>query len=922
VDAISGQGGWPDGYREALILDQVVARVLPAKIDPGRNAFVEIARPRLQSGARGVPAFCTVVQAPAGYGKTALLRQWRREMPAGHVFGWLRCDRDDNDVRTFLRGLTAALSSAGLGNLPDIEASDGLEWKSQLNAVIGAIGQAGLSVWLVLDDFHEIVSEQVCAALSHLSSYPPEDFHLVLSGRRRPRLPLSHLAASGRVRWLRAEDLRFDLRETRQFLEAQADVELDPFDIEPFFEATQGWPAGLQLAAIDIARAKRKEDAIAAFTGLTAEVSSYFDECVMDPMQPGAADLLTQLSVLDELARPVCEVIVGAGETGFLFDLLAQGELLADRRHERGESYVLHPLFRTYLRTRLDRSEAFSASDLHRRAGAHFAGLGQWPQAVQHAFSSGDTKTALEWAERCAVYEIGKGDPLRVTGWLGHVSGEELSDRWPLLAAMGTAYALSLRLDDARAIAATIEGIVAASADGPDAGKLAAYLKTLQLCIAYMSDDIPLMLGLAEGFIGARDRDDHWPRIVVSNALIHGNLVAGEIERARQFEPLGQSEIDDPNEFFSAAYQICLLGLCDVAEVKLMDAEARFRRAYGLAEKSSGRKTAVTALCASLLAAVSYEHDRVEEAETLVFGRLELIEQTGFVEALQNCYVTLARIHAARGNWKVAHSILDRGVLFARRRGLVRLRGACLAERIEISLKQGQVGKAQALMSELGWIVPQTGVVARSAESYVRQLHLHASGLVALARGRTKDACAILERYVASEGWDDYATLRARIQLAVALEGEGRLLQAQDAMGDAVLAAAAGGLIRSFLDAGAAARALLKLVLDRMANDPRAMASATYRSRLSQALAREDADGQRGGVVVDKPRLAQAAMLTERELDLLSRVRRGLTNKEIAGELGIGVETVKWHLKNVFGKLKVKNRAGAVACAAADPRRG
>ncbi len=904
-------------------MDDAVADVLPAKIDPGRSAYIEIARPRLVPGGRDIAGTCIVVQAPAGYGKTALLRQWRQELSrAGHGVGWLRCDRDDNDTWTFLRGLSAALSAAGIHGLPRLDGvSPEAGWKSYLGAVIAAVSRSDLPIWLVLDDFQEIGAEDVLAALSHFISYAPDGLHLVLSGRRRPLLPLSHLAASGRIRWLRVDDLRFDLAETRRFLEAQADMEFDPFDIEPLFEATQGWPAGLQLAANDIARVKRKEDAIAAFAGLTADVSSYFDECVMRELTQATGDLITRLSVLDELERPVCAGIVGGRETSHLFDLLAQGDIFAERRDERGDLYVLHPLFRTYLRVRLDRSEAISEADLHRRAGTHFAKAGQWPQAVQHAFASGDTQTALEWAERCAADEIRKGDPLRVAGWLGHVPGKELDNRWPLLAAVGTAYALSLRLDDARAIAATIEGIVADSVDGPEKWNLATYLKALQLCIAYMSDDIPLMLELAERFIGAGERDDHWPRIMVSNALIHGNLVAGEIERARQFEPLGQSEIDDPDELFSAAYQICLLGLCDVAEVKHMDAEVRFRRAYGLAHGNSGRKTAATALCASLLAAVCYEQGRVEEAEGLVFGRLEMIEQTGFVEALQSCYVTLARINAARGNWNVAHSILDRGALFARRRGLLRLRGACLAERVEISLRQGQTGKAQTLMSELGWIAPETGTAARSAEAYVRQLHFHESGLVAMARGRAAEACEIFRRYVNSVGWDDYAILRARVHLAVALEATGKLLQAQDEMAEAVLSATAGGLIRTFLDAGPAARVLVKVVLVRLTDNPRNRASAAYLERLSKALVLEEADRRQATESFTKPAAAQAAMLTERELDLLSSVRRGMTNKEIAVELGIGVETVKWHLKNVFGKLNVRNRAEAVACAVEDRRR-
>lgn len=906
------------GQEQLGALEQVLQPVLQAKLDPGRSSSFEIARPRLLSAGPSAMAVCTVVQAPAGYGKTTLLRNWRKELSdEGKAACFLRCDRDDNSVAAFLRGLTTSLSAAGLDGLPRIDdVSAGPAWKPLLAAIIVAIDRAGCAVWVMLDDFHEITDPVLRDALSFLLSYAPAGFHLVLSGRRRPFLPLAHLAASGQVRWIRTGDLRFDLAETRQFLQAQVGAELDPFDIEHILEATQGWPAGLRLVVADIARSKRKEDAVAALEKVTPGVRDYFMECVLAGLSPDACELLPRAALLDEMSRPACNALIGGQETDALFNLLARGDLFAEPRDEGGDSYAFHPLFRSFLIGRLTLAEV-DIAPLHRRAGQFFADAGQWPQAVQHAFAGGDTQAGLSWAQRCAGQVIGKGDPLRVANWVSCFPGEELNDRWPLLAAVGTAYALSLRLDDARTIAATIEGIVATNADRGEVHELSRGLKALWLCIAYMSDDIPLMVTLADRYSQASDGDDQWPHLMVSNALIHGNLLAGNIDRARQFEPLGQAEMDEPDSAFSVAYQMCLLGLCDVAELKLTDAEARFSGAYHLVDPGSGGQTAATALCASLLAAIHYEHDELETSESLLFGCLEQIGQTGFVEALQNCYLTLARIHAARQDWKVAHSILDRGAIIARRRSLPRLRGACLAERIDFALRQGQIGKAQTLLSELGWIAPEAGIAARSAQAYVRQLHLRASGVVAMACGRTKQACSIFERYIASDGWDAYAILRTRIHFAAALEAEGKLLQAQDQMATAVISAAPGNLVRSFLDAGPAARKLLGDVLPRLAGGSPGHEMVGYLARLSNALDRHHA----GDAPRAKPRPSQISALTEREIRLLACVRRGLTNKEIAGELGIGVETVKWHLKNVFGKLKVRNRAEAVACAVEDPWR-
>ncbi|MGO4840175.1 hypothetical protein AB4144_48805, partial [Rhizobiaceae sp. 2RAB30] len=156
------------------------------------------------------------------------------------------------------------------------------------------------------------------------------------------------------------------------------------------------------------------------------------------------------------------------------------------------------------------------------------------------------------------------------------------------------------------------------------------------------------MLSLAKEFHEPGAAAEKWPRSVISNAFVHGYLIAGDIAQARASEWRGPIEYDEPAGLFSAVCQICLVGLCDVAEIRLGDAERRFRESLRLSEQRAGWNTAPTALSASLLASVRYEQNDLDDAEELLVGRLDLVEQTCFVEGLQACYLTLARVHAAR----------------------------------------------------------------------------------------------------------------------------------------------------------------------------------------------------------------------------------------------------------------------------------
>lgn len=857
----------------------------------------------------------TVLNAPAGFGKTTLLCQWRAALlDQRDRVAWLSIDEGDDDPDDFAAALLLAVEAAGqpAGTTIDLIGRGAAgPWKQVLTELIGKLEATSEPLWLMFDDYHRVRSDGVGEAMAFLLSHVPDCLQIVLAGRSKPRLALAQMRAANRLRELSAGDLRFDLDETRRFFLTELPAEVDLFDMERLVELTQGWPAGLRMAAQDLTLTKRRKDALTGFANLSENVENYFEECVIADMPPDELVLLSRASILDELNHSLCAAVAGEDGIDRLFRRLKLGELFAERVDDKGEHFKLHPLFQKCLRSRLDRMTEADPRTLHGKASGWFAQRQDWPQAVHHAFASGNTAQALEWAEQCALTEVGRGNLSTVLGWVGRIPYDELLHRRPLLAAAGTAYALSLRLEDARTVAAAIETVIASSPPGPDIDRLSLYRKVLRICIAYMSDDGLSLLSLAKEFHEPGAAEQTWPRSVICNAFVHGYLIAGDIGQARASEWRGPVEYDDPAGLFSAVCQICLLGLCDVAEGHLEDAERRFRDALDLAEQRAGWNSAPTVLCASLLATVRYEQDDLDDAEALVVGRLELVEQTCFVEALQACYLTLARVHVTRRQWQAAHSLLGRGAELGRKRDWLRLRGACTAERLRICLLQGRTAPAQALLSALRSMVPAKTCADRSPGSYVGQLVLLSEGRILQETGKPQQACIVLDRYIREASWDDYSALQAGIPYATALLACGKRGQALEAMADVIVRSEAGGLLRSFADAGPTAVALAVAAIGFLRESGDGRASPDYLARLSDTLGRAASDPEANSAPFSV--WDPSVQLTARERDLLARVQHGMTNKEIAQDLDIGIETVKWHLKNVFGKLKAKNRTEAIA---------
>lgn len=877
------------------------------KLAPRAWNYEEMTRPRLkQHLATASSTRVTIITAPAGYGKTVTLRQWREELLAqGERVAWIELDDRDDDRLSLSRIMQQSILGEELPGDPR-------SWRTSLDTLIDSVSHLPGLTWLMLDNYSLDRCDGVDEVISHLMDNGPDCLRIVISGRRRPRIPVARLRLANQLLELSLEQIRYDPEESARFLKIELPAEIDLIDHEQILAMTRGWPAGLRMAATMLGRSKRTKDALAALAQLPSEFAEFFAECLARDVTAHQLDLLARTSILDELSLPLCRAVAGAVGIEDLFRRLRSGELFAHCVDEGGTRFQLHPQFRQYLQTYLDERLNEDGKLRNARASAWFAQKGDWQLAVQHAFSAGNTLQALEWARRCALEEVAKGNLSMVLGWLGQVSTSQLMGDGALLAAAGTAYALSLRLDDARSIAGRIENLIAASPPNPDLHELSDYRKSLLIFIAYMSDDGTTLLALADEFRNSVSQA--WSVLVVGNATIHGHLMGGNIALARgSLQPL-PIEADQPALSFSVVCRTCLLALCDVAENRLDEAEPRLRQALNLAQRVTGSNTAPAVLAASLLAFVRYQRNDLFEAESLLSGHLDLIEQTCFVEGLIACYLTLVRIMVSRGDWKSTSRLLERGDALGRKRDWLRLRTVCIAEQIRLNLLQSRVTQARTLMTVFRGIVQARPPTDRSPTSFGWRLLRMCEARLLMAENKPHQAAEIFELQMHSFAWDKPAELEAGIEYAVSLLAIGRRGVAMELMTSLLAQSEVGDVIRPFIDSGAEAVTLTQSVIAFLQNGNSKRVSPDYLRRLAVALATVKVERPHG---YTEP--FGTSSLTLREREVVSRVQHGMTNKEIASDLKISLETVKWHLKAIFKKLNVRNRTEVVSVSHAGP---
>jgi LuxR family transcriptional regulator, maltose regulon positive regulatory protein len=851
---------------------------------------------RLQQGLSGA---LTLASAPAGFGKTTLISQWLAG--CARPAAWLSLDERDNDPARFLAYLVAALqtigATIGAGILRVLQASQPPPFEALLTTLLNDLTTLPDPFVLVLDDYHLIEAQAVNQALTYLVEHLPPQMHLVLATREDPPLPLARLRARGQVTELRAADLRFTPVEAVAFLKEVMGLSLSAEDIAALERRTEGWIAGLQLAALSLQRHEDPARFIQAFTGSHQFVLDYLVEEVLQQQSQHVQTFLLRTSILERLCGPLCEAVAldPATPGQATLEALDRANLfLVPLDHER-QWYRYHHLFAEVLRQRLRQripsapeEEGRGVAELHQRASFWYEAQGLALEAFQHAAAAQDVDRAARLIEGQGMPRHFGGAMVPVLRWLASLPKAVLDERpslWVkyagLLLVNGQAAGVEEKLQAAEAALAGVE---------PDddtrnlVGQIAAARATLALT-RYQAD---IMLAQSRRALEYLHPTNLAFRATASWTLGYAYFFQGDRTASGQAftEAIVLSQAsEDP-----FATLLATLGLGNIQEVgnQLHQAAETYRQVLRLA----GEQPLQVIYEAHLgLARIGYEWNDLEAAEQHGRQALHLARQFGSgVDGYVRCEVFLSRLLLAQSDVIGATARLAEASEETRQHHFVARLPEVATAQVLTLLHQGQLAAAAQLAETHGLPLSQARV------------HL--------AAGDPSAALAVLAPWreqVEARGWVD-ERLKAQVLEALALQSQGEQDQAVQVLGEALALAQPGGCIRTFVDEGAPmAHLLAQVAAQGLMPDYLGKVCAVF-----EAEEHQDEDQS-------SPPPAQPLIepLSRREVEVLQLIAQGLSNQEISQRLVLAVSTVKGHNLKIFGKLQVQRRTEAVARARA-----
>lgn len=741
---------------------------------------------------------------------------------------------------------------------------------------------------LVLDDYHLIEPPAIHDDLTFLIEHAPSNLHIVLITRADPPLPLHHWRAQGRLLEVRAVDLQFDQDEAAALLNDIMRLGLSAEDITTLLKQTEGWPAGLYLAGLALreesaAPSLTRHDRIARLAQSNRFIIDYLTEEALAQQPTEVRAFLLRISILDQFCASLCDAVTETTGSAALLETLAQGHLFIiplEISTPDGEPWFrFHRLCGDLLRAQARHAYPDEIDALYRRAAAWHAARGEVEHAVEYAFAGRDFAHAAQLIERSASTLVMEGRAALLERWLNL-----LPDAWrQTLPRAGVAFAWALILRGRYGEAAPYLAQAEASIP-PDNPALHGELHAARAVLAETQGRVAEALAHARRALDLAPADH-----LIAQAVAH-TAIAGALRAS--------GDVDDAIAAYEHAVPLCqaarlplpaLLGRAHLGLLYLM--QGRLRSAEAVLQPALQSAVFIPAASPVFIAysAVLIERNRLDEAQRHLQHALELAQQSGHTAALAQCHLHLARLRRAQGDLAGAQVALDAAATFVAQGVPAWIEPMFLAERVYLYLDQGAATKARHVLASRGTVVEST------AGSIREDLPLARARLL-LRQGRNADACTLLDDIIVSAGQSSRQgrMIEALILRALACDALNDETAALDHLQRALSIAEPEGYVRIFLDAGARLARLLHRI------------GSVYAHRLLEAFplsVRERA--------VDRPELPEP--LTNRERDVLRLMARGLTYRQIAGELVVSVNTVRYHIKSLYSKLQVNSRTLALA---------
>jgi LuxR family transcriptional regulator, maltose regulon positive regulatory protein len=904
-------------------------RLLETKLHVPRARADLVSRPRLlERLRRGSGRKLTLVLAPAGFGKTTLLAGWLAETTGAERAAWVSLDASENEPAHFwayvVRALQRAHPAVGAHALALLQSRQPPPAESLLTGLINEIDALDADVLLVLDDYHVIDAPAVHDALAFLLDHLPPRMRVVLASRAEPPLPLARFRARGELTEVRADALRFTPDEASAFLNEVMALGLSPADAATLERRTEGWIAGLKLAALSMQARGDVRGFVDAFAGDHRYVADYLVDEVLHAEPERVRRFLLGTAILDRLGGPLCDAVTGERGSQALLEDLERRNLFVVALDDRREWYRYHHLFAEMLQAHATREDPDGVRAFHRRASAWYERHGAPADAVRHALAAADFERAaglLEttWPEKDRSYESAR--------WLGRVRAlpDAVVRARPVL---GTGYAWALlnagELEAAETRLGDVERWLAAAAGAPNQpGSPAAELvvtdharfrslptevAAARVYLAQARGELPGTVEHARRALDLVPEEHHLARVIPTALLGLALWARGELESAYRTFADALGLMRRCGLALDAIRGTFVLGDIRVAQGRLRDAAGIYEDGLRLAAEQVHAAAPETDELHLGLSELHRERGDLDAAVRHLQTVTESAERSAHKGNRERWCTAMARVREARGDLAGALELLDEAEAHEIRGPLPRVR-PLPAMRARIRIAQGRVAEAADWARDRRLTVDDGLGYAREFE------HVTLARILIARHERSgdelRDAARLLDRLLvaAEEGGRTGSVVELLVLQALARRALGDVRGALPPLARALALGEPEGYLRVFVDEGARMRDLLRHAA------ARGLAGEYTRRVLSAFDAPAPAAPTPAVAGPGGDGAVQA--LTERELEVLRLIAAGLRNQEIADQLSISPATVKRHIANAYGKLGAGHRTEALVRARA-----
>ncbi len=825
----------------------------------------------------------TLISAPAGFGKTNLLSEWVASDEVGKIVTWLSLDHDDNNPTRFWAYVIAALKSV-LGQVGEtstamLRSTAPPSIDVILTPLLNEIAAQPERVVLVLDDYHLLSREDLHSGITFLLDHLPSQLHMVISTRADPPLPIVRMRARGQLTELRGDDLRFTYGEVRNYLNNQMGLELSEADLKALDTRIEGWIAGLQLAAISMRDQMDRHEFIVSFAGSPYFALEYLAEEVLNRLPLEVLQFLAQTSILTQLCASLCDRVNDRKDSAEMLARLYRENLFITALDYKRSWYRYHHLFADLLRDRLQRQlDRQVITDLHQRASHWYEENGYLQIAIRHAQAAGDMVRVADLAEKVAQTSLVDSWMTNLLEWLETLPENLLQSR--------------LRLQIYKACALFFDG-------------------QNEQCVSLLEETKKSILGLPSTPENNALQEELIRMIDIIYTFVDMLALSmqGKLNQSLQIILQSIQLAEETGNIFLLAHAYEGLALNQFHQGKLRAATSTSRQLIELAggsiqETHTGQPLPIASAGYLLLANICLDQNKLDHMAQYLAKALELCRKSGGAKSLVEAYVMQSRLQQAQGDLENSRQSLSKAERAYHLRASQVTRFRLEIQNARLNLETGSIEDV------IHWIRGMVITTSEAKASINLPAILHEAVQLILARvhlikNEPRNALSVLEKIqnpAETEGryrhLIEIYTLKA-LTLRILNESQA----AFEYIERALRLAEEEGFMRVFLDGSFLENGVpMQHLLYKAAAYG---ITPGFTHKLLDSFPMIVKEQQKPGIELLEP-------LSHREIEVLEQLARGLSNREIAQQLIISMDTVKTHTSNIYSKLGVHNRTQAV----------